>query len=156
MTDGYGLREKPWGAVLWDRIMLGCVVFCASAMVYGLYRAFIPETALTVSVNPLPVVVDRFGELPGTRSITYRLHYCKSVDSPSTVVRELRAVDSPRIVSLYTSGYSLPKGCDVVDIVEPMPGYIPAGHYILRITFTYRVNAVTSPYTFETEPFELK
>jgi hypothetical protein len=138
-----------------DKVLLACVVFSAAAILFVLYKAFVPETVLTVFVHPMPVVVQYEGG-PGTRSVTYRMHYCKTVEAPSTVVRELREVDGTSLVSLYTSGYSLPLGCDVKDIVEPMPGYIPAGRYVLRVTFTYRINAITSPYSFETEPFTLQ
>jgi hypothetical protein len=138
-----------------DLILFGSVGFIVASIAFVLYKAFVPDTVLTVYTHPLPVVVEWQGGTPGTRSITYRLNYCKTVDFPSTVVRELRAVEGGKIVSLYTSGYSLPRGCDTVDIVEPMPGYIPEGRYVLRITFTYRQNFITSPYTFETEAFTL-
>jgi hypothetical protein len=138
-----------------DQIMLACVVFSAGAIVFVLYKAFVPETVLTVFTHPLPVVIEWQGGTPGTRSITYRLNYCKEVEASSSVVRELLSVDGANIVSLYTSGYALPRGCHTVDIVEPMPGYIPAGRYYMRITFTYQRNFITNPYSFVTHPFTL-
>lgn len=138
-----------------DHFLLASVTFIVASIAFVLYRAFVPETVLTISVNPLPA---RLEWLRGatTQTLVYQLSYCKKIDAPSTVLRELRSVNGNTVVSLYTSGYSLPIGCDTVDIVEPMPSYIPPGRYILRVTFTYRVNAVASPLTFETVPFDLE
>jgi hypothetical protein len=136
-------------------VLLGLVFFIFLAICYVLYRAFVPTTVLTINTHPLPVVV-QWKTLSGTsRVVAYRMDYCKDVDFPSTAVRELLSVDGDTIVTLPTAGYSLPRGCYTRTIVESMPLYIPPGRYFLRITFTFRINAVTSPYTFQTEPFDL-
>lgn len=150
LANIFGTTRKLTGR---EVILFSCMLFLVVSVTYVLYRVFVPLRVLEVHRHPLPVV--GLHQIGGARSLSYRFDYCKFYDVHSTVLRELRQVDAPIIVSLYTSGYALPVGCDVVDIVEPLPPYIPPGRYKLRLIFTYRVNAVTIPTVMETEEFEV-
>jgi hypothetical protein len=137
-----------------ERTLYGLLIFIAAGVAFVLYRTFVPTVALVSNQERMPVV--SITGTAGSRAIVYRLDYCKQIKAQSTAYRFLRQVDAPVVVSLYASGFVLPAGCHVVDIVEPMPAYVPPGRYVLDVSFVYRTNAVTHPPTFETEVFELK
>lgn len=137
-----------------EQVLYGAVIFSALVLGLVLFRAFVPSVGVSVNA-PIPVVGVSYGN---TRAVVYRLDYCKTVSPLSLVHRELRAVDQPSvpvIVSLYSSGFVLEKGCHVIDIVEPIPAYVPPGRYVMAISFVFRTNAVTQPPILETEPFSL-
>lgn len=85
--------------------------------------------------------------------LVYEVDYCKYIDGPATVTRQLI---NHQIIFLPVVVTNLPKGCNKSERRLELPRLAP-DTYRLRISTTYEINKLRSEtFIYETEPFIVK
>jgi len=142
----------------WQRFLTwGAFAMLANTAViagYFMYMSRNPIQVLRVQTLPLRVV-NAQAEVDRGQPIVFEFNYCKYVEATATLMRELYAVDGRDLVAMLPlTGGALPTGCHKILLAEPVPGYVPPGRYVLRITRLYRAGTFyDDPEIFETAPF---
>lgn len=154
--DDFSPHRKRLSRIM-NWIAFALLLACLGLLVYFWVWASTPVTVMDLYHTPLRVQnVNR--EIDQGQPLTYAIEYCKYVDATPTMSRELVAVDGRdlKIMLPLVSG-SLETGCHQTTLVEAVPGWVPSGKYILRITRVYGTRTfVDHPSVFETEPFAVR
>jgi hypothetical protein len=104
-----------------------------------LYMILWPFRTLEPRVQPYHILtpVVHQGEL-----VIYEANYCKYTTAPALVVRNLESTTGT-VIGLPTTSTNLPTGCHIAQSATTVvPTTAPPGTYKIRLTITYRVNAL--------------
>lgn len=128
------------------------LLIAAFLMIYTSYLLFAPVKVIEPNVQPYKVVES---EAKAGEEVTYTVDYCKYIDAPGTITRQLIAEGVA--VNSQEQAVFLPSGCPLrKDIKVKLPLDLASGEYYIRINLEYRVNAVrTVEYEFITESFHV-
>lgn len=132
------IKFMQWIGVVTIIIAFILVVYGAIALVYP-YKTL----EITSDVKVLNSPVTR-GDV-----LYYRFERCKYTDKPITLSKELANGYHIAYTPISTTA---DKGCTNITSSVVIPDYTPAGHYILRLVATSRINSLREiSVSFQTE-----
>lgn len=102
---------------------------------YYIYLLVYPFKTIK-SIQP-SVVVNK--EVKAGEVLTVTKDYCKYTPVTARLIRNLIdgvSIPLPEVES------ALPEGCHIVNVIIPIPEYVPTGVYTLKTTSVYKVNPV--------------
>lgn len=121
---------------------------------YITYTASFPADVITMRV-PLEVRPAPWEPIirPGS-IIAVRHDYCKKSEQYAQIGVYLSDMETKIVIPITVTVAAMPVGCHVVDMLVPIPTFVPPGRYTLTTTRDYRPSPYTTrSYEFKSEPF---